>query len=206
MISANEIGYECEIQENTSVEELRKNYNNCILIWINGSGASPNGNPGKYRCVLDFNGHVRYLEKQFPGATANEAMINGAIDATKCINKSMRLYIISSTALGFTTGFKGKGPNGALIQKLYEIIKEKKCELTEVQFINSGDAIKKFVLSCNPDKTEAGLYNSQQERKKEYKDKYIEMIYKECLLKVERVLIKNNVDFKILNEVKKIKP
>ncbi len=203
MVLSEEIGYACEIQENISVEDIRKSYNDGIIIWINGSGESSDGKSGKYRCVLDYMGHVKYIEKQLSGATANQAMIMGAIDATKCVNKPVRLYLVSPTALGFANGFKGKGSNVALIQRLYEEIKERNCRLTEVQFLNSGDAIKKFVYSCNPDKSQAEMYDKQQNEKKQY---YKEMIYKECLLKVERVLLKRNVDICIVDEIRKIKP
>ena len=203
MITADEIGYECEIQENISVEDIRKVYEDGIIIWLNSSGTSPEGKTAAYRCVLDYKGHAKYLEKELPGATANQAMIMGAIDATMCVNKSLRLYLVAPVALGFVYGFKGKGVNGNLIQQLCECIKNKNCLLTEVQFINGGNAIKKFVYSCNPDKTKVALFNKVQGDKK---NRYKEMIYNECLLQVEKVLARNGIEENIIKEIREIKP
>lgn len=206
MIFSEEIGFENELQENISIEDIRKEYNDGIIIWLNGSGASQEGKMGAYRCVLDYKGHVKFIEKQLPEATANQSMITGAIDAVQCVNKSVRIYLITPTALGFATAFKGKGTNSVLIQQLYEIIKQKNCQLTEVQFINGGDAIKKFVFSCNPDKTQINLYEKQREKKQENRMKYKEMVYQECLEKVAQILRKNAVDTDLIEAIREIRP
>lgn len=210
MISAEEIGYGSEIQENISVEAIREEYTDGIIIWLNGSGTSPDGKPGSYRCVLDYKGHVKFMQKQLPGATANQTMITGAIEAIQCVNKPLRVYLIAPTALGFVSGFKGKGPNGYLIQQLCECIKEKGCQLTEVQFINGGEAIKKFVFSCNPDKTDLTAYEKgkadKQKEKKAYNERYKEIVYNECLSKVIQVLMKNGVDNSLIEVIREITP
>ncbi len=203
MVLAEEIGYECEIQENISVEDIRKEYDDGIIVWINGSGTSPEGKPGAYRCVLDYKGHAKYIEKELSGATANQAMLMGAIDAVMCVNKSLRLYLISPIALGFVNGFKGKGVNGNLIQQLCECIKDKGCLVTEVQFINGGNTIKKFVYSCNPNKEKVALYNKMLVDKK---NRYKEIVYGECLVQVEQILVRNGIDDKIIKEIRQIKP
>lgn len=203
MILAEDIYYENELQENISAEELRKQYNDGIIIWINGSGTAPNGKPGAYRCVLDYMGHVKYMEKQLPGATANQTMLTGAIEAIECVNKPLRIYLIVPTALGFASGFKGKGPNAVLIQQLCEVVKEKQCMLTEVQFINGGDTIKRFVYMCNPDKSKAELPEKQ---KKEGQNRYKEILYKECIAKVVQVLEAKGVAKELIEEVKNIRP
>lgn len=206
MILAEEIGYECEIQENISIEDIRKEYAEGIIIWLNGSGSSPDGKSGSYRCVLDYRGHVKFMERQLPGATANQTMITGAIDAIQCVNKPLRVYLIAPTALGFVNGFKGKGPNGSLIQQLCESIKEKGCQLTEVQFVNGGDAIKKFVYLCNPDKSGLHAYEKQREEKQKAKKSYKEIVYNECLSKVIQVLAKNGVDNSLIEAIREIRP
>ena len=210
MILAEEISFESEIQENICVEDIRKEYSEGIIIWLNGSGTSPDGKSGSYRCVLDYRGHVKFMERQLPGATANQTMIIGAIDAIQCINKPLRVYLISPAALGFVNGFKGKGPNGSLIQQLCECIKEKDCQLTEVQFINGGNEIKKFIYSCNPDKAKMSEYEKQQNEKQKskemYREKYKESIYNECLLKVIQVLTENGVDNSLIEMIREIRP
>lgn len=202
MILPAEIGYECEIQENISLDDLRETYKESIIIWLNGSGASPDGKPGAYRCVLEYKGHTKYIENQVPNATANQSMLMGAIEAVKRVNKPLRIYLISPTALGFATGFKGKGPNGALVQQLCEIIKEKDCFLTEVQFVNGGAAIKKFMYSCNPNKEEVAQYQKKQEEKSNW---YKEKIYREYLAQVESILVNRSVDKSIIDEIRGIR-
>lgn len=76
MILPEEIGYECEIQENVSAEDIKQVYDDGIIIWLNGSGTSPEGKPGAYRCVLYYKGHAKFLEKELAGATANQVMID----------------------------------------------------------------------------------------------------------------------------------
>lgn len=203
MVSAAEIGYEVEIQENVSIDDIRKEYTNGIIVWINGSGKSPDGKAGSYRCVLDYMGHVKYLEKQLPDATANQAMITGAIDAVQCVNKPLRLYLVSPTALGFVNGLKGKGSNGELIQQFCEVVKERNCQLTEVQFSGGSDEVKKFIYSCNPDKSQIDELERQQEKKK---NRYKEMIYDECLSKVVQILRENGVDKTIIEVIRDVRP
>lgn len=203
MVSAAEIGYEVEIQENVSIDDIRKEYTNGVIVWINGSGKSPDGKAGSYRCVLDYMGHVKYLEKQLPDATANQAMITGAIDAVQCVNKPLRLYLVSPTALGFVNGLKGKGPNGALIQQLCEIVKERNCKLTEVQFSGGSDAVKKFIYSCNPDKSQIDELERKQEKKK---NRYKKMLYDECLSKVVQILQENDVEKAVIEAIMNIRP
>lgn len=206
MVTQEEIGFECDVQENIRIEDIRKEYKGEVLVWINGSGASPNGKPGAYRCVLEYLGHTKYMEKELPDATANQAMITGAIDAMNCITKPVRVYFISTAALGFVSGFKGSGPNSALIQQLYEWIKKKKCMLTEVQCINCGDTIKRFVYSCNPDATKLNEYDKTLEDKEKRKYQYKEFLYNECINKVIKVLRDNKVDNQIIKEIRTIRP
>ena len=206
MVSPKDIEFESDIQEKISIEDIRAEYNDGVIIWLNGSGASHNGKPGSYRCVLDYNGHTKFLEKKLDGATANQAMITGAIDAIKCINKPVRLYIVCTAALGLAKGFKGSGPNGLLVQQMYELIKEKECTLTEIQCINCGDTIKEFVYSCNPDKSKLDVFEKAKEDKEKRKYQYKEYLYNECLSKVAELLAMRGVDNRIIREIKKIKP
>lgn len=203
MILPAEIGYECEIQENISLDDLREAYKDGIIIWLNGSGTSPDGKPGAYRCVLEYKGHTKFIEKQVPGATANQSMLMGAIEAVKCVNKPLRIFLISPTALGFASGFKGKGPNYSLVEQLCEDIKEKDCVLTEVQFINGSASIKKFVYSCNPNQSDVEQFQRKQEEKS---NRYKEIIYRECLLKVEDVLANHGIDKSIIEAIRGIRP
>ena len=43
MICAEEIGYEYEIQENTSIDKIRNEYRDGVILCLNGSGKSPEG-------------------------------------------------------------------------------------------------------------------------------------------------------------------
>lgn len=206
MISKQDIEFESDVQENVTIEDVREEYSDGVIIWLNGSGASPSGKPGAYRCVLDYMGHIKYMEKKLEGATANQAMIIGATDAIQCINKPVRLYLVCTTALGLARGFRGSGPNGSLVQKMYELIKKKECTLTEVQCINCGDVIKEFVYSCNPDESKHSDYEKSKADKRKYKQQYKDILYNECISQVVEVLRTNNVSSYIIDEVRKIKP
>ncbi|MBR1853639.1 MAG: hypothetical protein IJ794_10960 [Lachnospiraceae bacterium] len=202
-VAEKEIGYDLEIQENMSIEELRKRYWEGIIIWLNASGTSPDGKPGEYRCAMDFHGKVKYLEKELPGATANQAMIHGAIDAVACIQKPVRVFICSPVALGYESAFKGKGVNSGLMQELFKLLLKKGCQVTEVQFIGGADLIKKFVLSCNPDHTKLDRAIQKEQQGRDY---YRAKIYGECMEKVVAVLRKNHIDEAIIREVMQIDP
>lgn len=153
---AEEIGYEYEIQENTSIDKIRKEYEDGIIIRVSGSGKSPEGKTGSYRCVMDYKGYTKYIERELPEAIANQSMLIGASEAIECVNKLARTFLVSPIQLGFINGFKGKGVNANLVQEVGRLIKSKKCHLTEVQYYNGAEEIKKIIYSCNPDKA-AGM-------------------------------------------------
>ena len=48
MISAEEIGYELDIEENICIEDLRKRCDDRIIVWISGSGAAPRRRSGTF--------------------------------------------------------------------------------------------------------------------------------------------------------------
>lgn len=202
LVTEREIGYDLEIQENTTVEELRKQYWEGIIIWLNASGTSPDGKSGSYRCVMDFHGNVKYLEKELAGATANQAMIQGAIDAVDCIQKPMRVFLCAPGALGFESAFRGKGVNSDLLQELFKLLLKKGCQVTEVRFIGGADLIRKFVLSCNPDHTKLDRVIQKEQQGRDY---YRAKIYDECMEKVVAVLRKNHIDEAVIREIMQIK-
>lgn len=195
MISQNDIDFEFDVQENISTIELRKLYEDGIIIWLNSSGGSANGEPGCYRCALDYRGSAKYMEKELPGATANQAMIQGAIDAVTRITIAKRVFLIAPVKLGFAHAFKGKGVNCQYLQNLLSLIKQKQCQLTEVQFINGADEIKRLLRQYAPNK-------KVFDEKKDYK----QVIYEDCLKKVVCVLERNMVDQSVIDEVKNLKP
>ena len=204
MICAEEIGYEYEIQENTSIDKIRNEYRDGVILWINGSGKSPEGKMAKYRCVLDYKGHTKYIEKELPGSTANQAMLIGAIEAMECVTKQVRIFLVVPTQLGFVKCFKGKGVNADLAQEFCKIIKTKNCQFTEVQYYGGANEIKKFVCTCNPDKSAMEEHEKKQEEKKQYISQYKAKIYEECLGKVLQVLTSYGAESSLLDEVMKI--
>lgn len=202
LVTEREIGYDLEIQENITIQELRKQYWEGIIIWINASGTSPEGKPGEYRCVMDFHGKIKYLEKELPGATANQAMIHGAIDAVNCIQKPMRVFLCAPAALGYESAFKGKGVNSDLLQELFKMLLKKGCQVTEVRYTGGADLIRKHVLSCNPDHTKLDELNKKEQQGRDY---YRTKIYGECIEKVVAVLKKNHIDDSVIQEILQIK-
>lgn len=203
MVLAEEIKYECEIQENISVADLRNAYKDGIIVWMNGSATSVDGKSAKYRCVIDYWGQVKYLEKEFFETTVNQAMIKGVIDAVMCVNKPFRIYLVTPSALGFASAFKGKGTNVELLQQLFERIKEKGITLTEVQYMTGKEEMKKFIYSCNIGGSKIKKDKKQQENKN---NKYKEIVYRECLTKVEKILVSKGVEHSVVEEIRKLRP
>ena len=150
MVSQKDVEYEYEIQQNITANELREQYRDGVIVWLTASGGSFNGGNGCYRCALDYKGSVKYMEKELPQTTANQAMIKGAINAVDRITMSKRIFLISPTQLGFVGAFKGKGVNLQYLQDLLSLIKQKQCQLTEVHFINGVDEIKRLLRPYAP--------------------------------------------------------
>ena len=195
MVSQKVVEYNYEMQQNISASELREQYKDGVIVWLNASGGFANGGNGCYRCALDYKGSVKYMEKDLSGTTANQAMIKGAIDAISRITMSKRIFLISPTQLGFLGAFKGKGVNSQYLQDLLSLINQKQCQLTEVQFINGADEIKRLLRQYAPNK-------KVFDEKKDYKL----IIYEDCLKNVVRVLERNMVDQNVIEEIKNLKP
>lgn len=206
MITAEMVGYEFEEQENISVKDLQKSYSGNVILWMTGSADSAGDKSGKFRYVLQFNEGKKYYEGDLKQTTANRAMILGAIDAIKKMNKPAHIYLVVATSLGFQSGFKGKGPNGDLIQKLLELIAEKKCTFTEVKYTNGANNIKRLVYSVSGDEGLIHKLEGEEHQNRTYQNKYKETIYEECLAKVRRILEVEKVDSKIIALVQDIKP
>ncbi len=198
MISSEDIGYEFEIEENTTIEAIRESHNDGICIWVSGSGPSPSEN-SRYRIVMEANGKAKYMEKECPGKTANQVMIEGAKDAVGHILRPIRIYLIIPTSLGFDKGFKRKGVNAEHVQELFAAIKEKGCLLTEVRYINGSNDIKKYVAENNPDKK---AVHALEEKQLWYKNH----VYQECLGKVTEILKEYHIDDEVIRKVNTIHP
>jgi hypothetical protein len=204
LITERELGYEVEAKENVTLEEIRREYQNNLIIWTSGSGANPGGNPGVYRCVLDYKGNIKYLEGELPGATANQTMIQGATAAIECVNKPIRIFLISSTQLGFAQAFKGKGINAGLLQELCRKVVEKNCQLTEVIYYSGGESMKKFIHSCNPNQEQREKQQKKINEKEKYYKNYKKMVYDECLKKVTKILEEQGVEPDIIQKIREI--
>ena len=126
MITAADINYTEEPFENLSVTDIHSLAAGDILIWCSGSGAGGNRNNGTYYILLDDGkGHCKYLEGDVPGASPNQAMLDGAAEAVGMIKKPSGIRLISACPLGFRAGFRGKGPNADRVQKLLGQVKQK---------------------------------------------------------------------------------
>ena len=201
MITKRDIGFESEILENISVDDIRKQYEDGIIIWLHASGSSPYDEAGCFRCILDYKGKVKYLYDELPGATANQAMIRGAIAAVNCINSPKRIYLVAPTQLGFVGAFKGKGINCDLLTELLGIVLEKRCQITEVLYINAGTEIRRFIENTKL----AAMSKEAISAKKEVKD-YRQVIYEECINKVVGILESKGIHGDIISEIKELKP
>lgn len=206
MITKEQIGYELEIEENVSVEDIRKAHPTDFLVWLSGSGQSPNGSHATYRYLVERGSRHDFVKGEVSDATANQAFIYGLINAVSRLTKPVRIFAISPTSLGFETAFKGKGVNHAILQELYELLAEKQCTITEVRFINGANAIKTHIYANSDDPRLIQEKKEQDTRQKEYKYNYKATVYQECLSKVASILASHNVSDEIINIVMDIKP
>lgn len=204
MISKDALNYELELQENTDVDSVRASYAGYIILWVTGSGRSTEDGDGYYRCLLQFNDYTKYIEGPAPNATANQAIIYGAFECIKRVTKPSKVAIISATALGFENAFKGKGPNAALLQQLYEEMKSRGCSLTEVRFLNGADEIKSYMYQKSGDQRLIRSKQKEQDRRSGYVSSYKQTVYAECIRKVVAILEKNHVSEDIVNQIKDI--
>ncbi len=190
MITQTDVNYSEEIIENISVSDIREVYENCLLLWIFGSGSGTGHPAGSYYCVLDYKGRTKFIEGEIYGVSANAAMIEGFHQAVASIKKPINIHLLTPCPLGFNTGFRGKGPNADRLQAALTLVKEKSCTLTAS--VVTGEVIKQFVM-------EQG--GKQQEPRQ---NKYKKIIYDECLGKVCRLLQENRVDVAIINQIRAI--
>lgn len=207
IVSKYEIGYQSERIENVTISDIVQRYANHIIIWISGSGPSTSSDRNSsYRCLMEYNGNKKFLEKSIPKVTANQIMLEGIIDAVKCINKPSKICVVCFSELGFKKGFNGKGINSERILKLYHAIKEKRCQLTICYSMQIKNEIKKYILEANPDKEKREAFLKQQNDAKEERiRKYKQSIYNECLAEVEMILRDYNIADDVIEQIKAIK-
>ena len=198
-----EIGYEYEVEENTTIDHIKELHNDGIFIWVSGSGPTPSKN-ATYRILMEAKRCVpKYLENDCAGKTANQIMLIGIKDAVDCVRMPMRLYIICATSLGFEKGLKGKGTNAEYVKELFDSVIEKKCHVTEIRWSDGSYDLKKYIYSKNPDRVSAkALENKQSEKQLRFK----EYIYRECLEKVITILEEEKISPTIIRKVKEVRP
>ena len=207
------IAYEKDVYHKVSPDYIKRKYDDGILIWVSGSG----GPPAKYRVALEYQNHIRYLEKGVGSHTANQAMILGAVEAVKQIKRPDQIYLVCPTELGFLTGLKGKGPNADLIQELLTEIADRDCKLTEVYIKGGGEAIREYLYSVNPNRAanpnrgtnpnRAANPNRSAEAAQVNKKVsfWKERNYEECLEKVVAILEEHQVASEIIEEVRAVR-
>lgn len=213
MVKAEELGYEKEELGNISIADIKKAYSDGIIIWLTGSGASPTSKYSRYSSLMEYKGHTKYFEGTIESNSPNRAMIRGAIVAASNISKTMHVYIIAPTTLGYLNAFKGKGDNGELLQELFSILKERKCSLTETVISSGGDMIKQYIKSQNSEELSkhsevenASIANGQKQNGNAYQltekqKRFKQIVYKECLSKVKVILEKYGANEKMINEI-----
>ncbi|MBQ8008951.1 MAG: hypothetical protein IJ256_05470 [Bacteroidaceae bacterium] len=132
------------------------------------------------------------MEGNVPGASPNQAMLDGAVEAVGMIKKPSNVRLISSCPLGFKAGFRGKGPNADRVQRLLEKIKERGHTLSFS--LTDADVIKGWISENSGKKFE------------DKTEKYKRVIYAECIEKVIEILEEYGVDENVITQVKRIEP
>lgn len=192
MITATDINYSEEPYENLSVPDIHTLATGDIIIWCSGSGAGEGRSYGTFYVLLDNGkGHCKYLEKDVPGASPNQAMLDGALEAVSMIKKPCSIRLISACPLGFSAGLRGKGSNADRVQSLLRLIAEKGHRLSFS--LADANVIKGWITEKSGKKIE------------DKTEKYKKLIYAECIRRVVEVLEENGVDETVIALVKRIK-
>ena len=200
------IGYQEEWQENVTPEDIRREHENEILLWVAGAAKSPVDADGHYYCCLDWNGALKYFEGDVPGASANAAMIEGMIAAASGIKRSASVCLIPITLLGIKNAFKGKGPNAQRLCAFFDVLREKECTLTEIQYPGGAEEIKKLIFAADPTGQAAKRIEKEKANARKGVAEYKEKVYAECLAKVERVLALCDTPQEVIDRVRNIRP
>lgn len=190
MVTREDVNYAEEINENLSAEDIRNLYPESLLIWVCGSGCGAGRPFASYSCVLDYKGKTKHLDGEVHAASANAAMIEGFKAAVENVKIPVSILLLTPCPLGFSGGFRGKGPNSAGIQAAVELVKEKGCSLTTS--VVTGEVVQKSVASQSGKTLEPRA------------NKYKITIYRECIDKVCRLLLKHGVDQEIIDQVRPI--
>lgn len=207
MVSEQELDFESEYRENVLIDDIRRSCSDGIIIWVCGSGSSPDGGMASYNALLEKKGMYLSCSGDREGYTANQIMITGLQDAAGHIRVSSKVYVVCAAALGFAKAFRGKGCNGVLLQQFLQILSDKQCKLTEVVFCGGGSDIREYIL-VHGQGTEAQRewFAKKKEEKKEYVSAWKEKVYRECLTKVLAVLCEEGIEEPVLLKVRNIRP
>lgn len=170
-IQAEDINFQTRVYNGNTVtiNKLKEDLKDGIIIWTTGSGASPSGN-SHYKCGIELHGHLKVVTGDAGTYTANQVAILGVTECIGCINKPSQVYLVSAMALGLKKGLSGIGANKVLVQELLGKILKKGCQLTEVHYQNGAGSIKRYLREqAAPDgsikKTVTGEKKRTEEKK-----------------------------------------
>jgi len=207
MIHKEDLDFQVEYHENTTIEDVLRLHENDVCILIHGSGISPDRTGrASFEALLKYRTHTKHIATALNDETANQAAIKGIMLCVDCINVQSRVCVISPVALGFEKAFKSSGMNYAMIQELYRCLLEKECKFTEARCTGMNEQIKR-VIRANGNNPYATQRDEEKEKKKNhYKMQYIRKIYGDCINDVINVLQSEGVSANIIAKVQKIEP
>ena len=201
------LDYRSELLENLSAQEVRDVYPDDLLLWAAGSGSPSPEAPGRFFCCLEYRERKKYLEGEAPrGVSANAAIIAGLNAAAERIRRPCRVCVIPVAQLGFQKAFRGKGPNGPELLRFPETLADNGCALTEVQFSGGAGEIKARISAADPTGGAANRLEREKSRAQNAVSDYKRQVYRECLSRVEGILVSCGVDEEILGRIRCLEP
>ena len=206
MINKSDVSYELEEMENTSFEHILQLHRDDVVIVATGSGANGIGHKASYKIGMFYQERNRFYCRQLNDESAQKAMIIGVIDCIKDIPDGVRVCVVSSTHLGFEGAMKGKGTNCELNQQCLIGFKEKKCTFTEIRCKGMCDDLNKAVIKLSGNKKLENNYVPKKQRKEHYVGEYKKQVIEECLNSVIEALLEENVDERIIERIRGMKP
>lgn len=201
MITKDEINYDVELVENTSIDALRQAYKDYVIIWLSASGKTEDNPDGSYRFLVEVNGTTRFGSDNIHDASETKSLVHGFRHALRLLIRRSHICVIVPTAFGIEDAFMGKGDELSVFEDAFNLIKRHKSSLLEVRYLDGAEEIDKYIC----DKSGDSLFKRNLELKEHKKNKaiseYKTKIYKECLAKVALEMEKHEISDEVIENV-----
>lgn len=201
MITKDEINYDVELAENTSIDDLRQAYKDYVIIWLSASGKTEDNPDGSYRFIVEYNGTTRFGSDNLHDASQTKALVHGFRHALRLLIRRSHICVIAPTAFGIEDAFMGKGEDLSVFEDAFNLIKRHKSSLLEVRYLDGADEIDKYICDKGGDSSFKRKLELKEHKKNKAISEYKNKIYKECLAKVALEMEKNEISDEVIQNV-----